>query len=364
MQKNIRTLPLRVEPGTVFNTETDHVLEGSEHSVPLQTGGKFIVPPSFAKVTASENLGPILLDRYFIRTDGDELWPIYVKIHSPTSTKTVLLRDPVINVLNRDNTDTMFLPDALIQFASDEAGLANGDMNFLLECMRDSGKLESEETCNATSFDAAAFRRIANGWQNDVAEIPLFMFNSSHPVEDQILQFKATDFGGIYDSMAYDGFTRLCLDEVLLTPQCLKQFGRCGIPKEVHLPPIPFTVDPKKIEVKMTLDDVLQKLVVWVNNLQFYEAILEYTLPIGDEDGQLFIRWGTKRHTSQIISGDIDIRLEEILTPWIGKVKKVWLAKTRNEELFLLLETTDGKQVVWYIDLVLATLLSQSVVRF
>ena len=114
MQENVRNLPLRIDPGEVIDTDQVLVLPGKHSDTEIHTGGKFKIPPHFGKVTSSEQIGPVLLDRFFIRTDGDDLWPIYARIHSPTSTKTILLRDPVVNVLNQDNKDVCFKPDAEI----------------------------------------------------------------------------------------------------------------------------------------------------------------------------------------------------------------------------------------------------------
>lgn len=365
MQEHVRNLPLRIDSGETFDTDSTLVLPGKHHNTELHTGGKFTIPEHFGKVASSEHLGPVLIDRFFIRTDGDELWPIYARIHNPTNTKTILLRDPVINVLGKENDDVCFKPDAEMFHIRTNAALDNKEMNLVFETMEDGGELEPDETCAVANINLDDANKTSNRWRCEIEDIPLFMFRSTHPVAEQIAQFLKTDCGGVYDSFAYDPFTRLCLDQVYLTPSSLKKYQSCKrIPKEVHLPPIPFDIDPKKITSKIVLDPVLQNLVVWVSNLQYYEAIFKYTLPMGEADGEFKICWSSKRFPDQVIMGNPEIRLEEILAPWEGKVKVVWIAKTRNEELFLLLDMVDGKQVAWHIDLVLATLLSKSVVRF
>lgn len=402
MLTQVRKIKIDLAPGTIVSSQQMRRLCTTATDVTFPVGDTLTIPENLTKVIMTEVLGSIVLERYFLQWDGvspREILPLYVKIYDRQEANVLLFQDGIAmarNMLRTDGTKkrSMFLRDSMFTALCDEAfcqdrvlydllqetrdlpeeNIANDECTCLL---RDGEKLNAgkpwdlsksidhplmrqycqREEEHGVSRLACAMMEGLYSWDRDLFRNPPAM----HTMLDYFLPHTGVD----YEPIAFDPLSRVCCREpVISLAMAIKRSG-IPAPKSAKSYLAPTGTDRALFDKLTEYSSEILSLCVWLQALPLHEVMFSYTLPNRNDTGirlSSFVMHHCEARTVRNYSIHPGI-VDNVFSCWDSNIcKKVVVMKTKEDECFIVWYGTDGMVRRLFIDLTVATLMSQAII--
>ena len=407
MLVNVQVRPILYKPGTVMDSMQSRDIIGSTSQIRISVGASFVVPERMQKVIFTERFGDIYVDRVFLMLKNQEssrrMFPLFIKIYDKGTAHVLLYRMGIATALDslcqqekptglvRDVNFAMVMEDVkhqdqdLLDTINERRGdhctdgaLVNDEATWIYP-IKDVHLVDPYpwDSCH-TLIKELAMReqfKIAR-WSQYVAsllfelhvQIPRVqdIFPHTHPVWYEIDEIFNPRIGELYENIAFDRLTLLCLDEPELYGKTI--IRRTGMlwPKHTLVNTLsenPFQWKEGEFEFVSCFSSEILQLCVWLHQLPFSELALSYTLPNWQRLAKYVVHNAVSRNGFKAQIRDFFTEIQQIFRVWDSdEIEKIDIVMTSTDELFLRLHT-DSTVRNLYIDLTMSVLLSQSVTR-
>lgn len=409
MLTEIHKFPMRYSPGTQVSSLQGRDIVGIL-AISVPVGGSIIIPEELTKLFTTERIGKVVIERCFfsVPSAGKKiLFPIFVKIFDAGEAHILLIKEGIqcfMNFLNHENKKVRFLNDVLFKCAMAELECIDRELHSSLSNFYDSAQY-TEHLANDTSAtivshpsilsvgypwdtgnvmsdslqidvrqrDTTTHKTFAN-WMHELSlQISLYydddMVPNRHPLIGELIDKFSPKVGELYEPMAFDELTSICMDEpTISTSTLLKSSGIVMPTSSKMLAENPQNWKDGAYEKVTLFSSELLHLCVWAHQLPFYEFGLRYTLPKRDIVTRLVTTlskldfYYASLRNGYPPQGDLREVLDRVLRYWdLSQYTAIDMVKTGRDELFLTFVGSTTRRL--YIDLTLTTLLSQSIVR-
>ena len=405
MLTEIQKQTIRYRPGTIVNSLQGRDVVGVL-AINVPVGGYFTVPENLQKIITTERMGHISIDRCFLTVNGKDLFPIFIKIYDVGEANVLLLKQGIqcfFNFMNREGKQVKFLNDVLFQCAITELECLDSSLAAIVSEFNDSllhvhalaNDTSAAISCGLTDLsigypwdignsisdslkiqlklgDTTAPRNLAH-YLHDLSVQVDILFNdevsiSRHPLMGELIDRFVPKLGESYENLAFDPLTDISMKESVLTPRTLMRTAGVYMPEKTGgLEAVPEKWEKDGYEKITQFSSELLHLCVWIHQLPFHELVFRYTLPKRDSatrvttPSELTVLYSSLRNKFAP-TNDFKSVLDRVCMYWdLSKYTHLEIIKTKKDELFLTFVGKESRRV--YVDLVLTTLLSQSIVR-
>ena len=405
MLTEIQKHPVRYRPGETLSSLQGRDIVGVV-AISVPVGGYFIIPENLQKIITTERFGHVFIDRCFLTLNGRDLFPIFIKIYDAGEANVLLMKQGIqcfLNLINREGKQVKFLNDVLFRCAVTEmecldsglysvvadfynslphsnniandtsASISCGLTDLSIGYPWDSGNMISDSLkIQLRLGDTTQPRKLAHYLHDLSVQVDL-LFNdevslAKHPLMGELIDRFVPKLGESYEDFAFDPLTDVSMKEpVLAQTTVLRTAGIFSPSKTGGLADNPDSWEKEGYEKVTRFSSELLHLCVWVHQLPFHELVFRYTLPKRDVvtnttiPSNLSVLYSSLRNKFASMS-DLKSVLDRVCLYWdLSKYTSIEIIKTKRDELFLTFFGVETRRI--YVDLVLTTLLSQSIVR-
>lgn len=395
------------QPGTELDSRQSRDLIGTESAEHLTVGSTFIVPENFVKIRFVEQLGPLTIDRWFVKTDPHqkEMFPIYIKLYDSTGAHILMYLKGIGESLKNNGgfgSQAEFLKTKLFDSVATEltgrdAGwydiydhfymsewpstqCNNDEVTRLPNTDKDVGYpwnlcyVESNmSSISLQQLDAQQQQRterLPQSIADRIQQLHLHVARPDNPdyygsLYDSVCKEFTTDTGDAYAPYTYDQLTNTCMTEYAVTGTSILDNAGILLPKKiVDLAINQELLQKEKYQPVTRFTSELLELCVFMHQQPMRELHLNYILPTRGSRGLFEVTYYKDcSRTDDYWKMEIQEFLSKLCSRWDPTINQISLMMFATDELVCVIGNKVGVQK-WYIDLTITTMLSQGIVRF
>lgn len=405
MHVNVRTYPIRYEPGELLNSSSIHSVEGTEYFSQFQTGAKLALPREqlYRTIATELTVNGLYIERAFLHYEhGSEMFPIWSKVYNKDSAPVVIYKDAISALVNewgdeKFKTARFFgeemLGKVLYELSYDYSmeaesmwdemcilsGIAGSLMNNNLMLPR---KIVLEAPCKHPLWSSVHLPESVKrfyAWSDDGTYNEAKTLSSlcgsdlsygTSYLKDEIRKRTEPDLGTDYFEFYssrdgfpdYDYLTTKSYEAPEMSSRDVRKF--LGMYRADRLAKLDNFLDMDDFEPLTDYDPPLLDFCTVIHEIPAFEYSFVYKLcQPGDGVKHQELEWITcvkPKNSAAISDSDVLNKLTDATQLWNPDIYEIDVAKNSDSEVLLVIKTMHSGDYLYYLDLTIAALLTNN----
>ena len=396
----LRRTPLKYQTSQILTSMQDGYVYSDEYMTLVHVGCSFKVPEHWSKLTIVERFGPdLVLEHNFLSLEDTDkydpvLYPVSVKIYEGEDGRTLLFREGISGFLKDigalpPNSQSRFVTTEIktglaIELAKESDYGTEDLMNYLVTTNESTGAafninrgyvlpcMKDDEYISKTPF---VDNSLSSHHTGIVADLRTSVVNLSEiALQRNHVRNHIYDWSPIsYIDETYDdepGYECLRINYGALARSCmyaknirLSQALSCCGARDVSEQEYTRTTKLGDFVPLTHFVSSIMNLILWVQHSPFLEMAIKYILPKRGTPEGFSISNAVLRTSVKPDFSRIPADLHRLTQTWTPDVSSFELVKVDTDELFLTINKNNGVTYKYYIDITIATVLTQELIH-